>query len=69
MQISHTLLSPIALRAIVQEFVTRDGTDHSPEEARITTVMRQLQDGGLELHYDPETQSCNIVSHGDQPPA
>ena len=30
MRIPHTTLAPATLRAIVQEFVTRDGTDHSP---------------------------------------
>jgi uncharacterized protein YheU (UPF0270 family) len=34
------LLSPAALR---EEFVTRDGTDHSPVERRIEDVMCQLE--------------------------
>jgi hypothetical protein len=41
-RIPSTLLSPAALRAVVAEFVTRDGTDHSSVERRIETVMRQL---------------------------
>ena len=45
MRISPTLLSPTALRAVVEEFVTRDGTDHSLVERRIEMVLRQLDAG------------------------
>ena len=61
MRISPTLLSPAAFQAIVQEFVTRDGTDHSGIEQRIATVLRQLEAGCVELHFDTETETCNIV--------
>jgi len=45
MRIPHTKLSPEALKAVVQEFVTRDGTDHSSVEPRIKSVLRQLEAG------------------------
>ncbi len=61
MRIPHTQLSPAALRAIVEEFVTRDGTDHSSVERRIGTVLRHLDAGRLELHFDDETETCNIL--------
>ncbi len=61
MLIPHTLLSPAALRGIVQEFVTRDGTDHSSVEQRIETVLRHLAAGLVEVHFDDETQTCNIL--------
>jgi uncharacterized protein YheU (UPF0270 family) len=61
MRISPALLSPAALRAVVEEFVTRDGTDHSSVERRIETVMRQLDAGHVELHFDSETESCTIL--------
>ena len=61
MRVHHTLLSPTALQAVVAEFVTRDGTDHSTVDCRIATVMAQLDGGSAELHFDDETKSCNIV--------
>ena len=61
MRIPHEQLSPAALRAVVQEFVTRDGTDHSLVERRIETVLHQLDAGRAELHFDGETETCNIV--------
>ena len=65
MRIPPELLSPEALRAVVQEFVTRDGTDDSSVERRIETVMHQLGAGIVELHFDDETRTCNILPAGD----
>ena len=67
MRIPPTLLSPAALRAVVEEFVTRDGTDHSAVERRIETLMRQLDAGIVELHFDDETKTCNIVPAEEKP--
>jgi uncharacterized protein len=61
MHIPHRLLSPSALRAVVEEFVTRDGTDYSSIERRIKLVLGQLDAGSIELHFEPETETCNIV--------
>ena len=61
MRIPHTQLSPAALQAVVEEFVTRDGTDHSSVERRIETVLRQLDAGRVELHFDAEAETCPIV--------
>ena len=61
MQIPHSELSAETLAAIVLEFVTRDGTDHSPVDQRVASVMRQLVSGEAELRFDPESKSCNIV--------
>jgi uncharacterized protein len=68
MLIPSALLSPAALRAVVEEFVTRDGTDHSLVERRIETVMRQLAAGRLELHFDDKAGTCNIVPATEKPP-
>ncbi len=61
MQIPHANLAPATLTAIVLEFVTRDGTDHSPIDRRVESVMRQLENGQAELHFDSESQTCNVV--------
>ena len=65
MQIPHKLISPLTLRAVVEEYVTRDGTDHSSVERRIENVIRQLESGLVELHYDDNTETCNIQTVGD----
>jgi uncharacterized protein YheU (UPF0270 family) len=60
MLIPHRQLSPAALRAVVEEFVTRDGTDDSSVPSRINRVLRQLEAGTVELHYDADSASCSI---------
>ena len=62
MRIPHTKLPSATLRAVVQEFVTRDGTDYSSVERRVENVLRQLEDGRVELHFDAQTKTCNIVT-------
>jgi uncharacterized protein YheU (UPF0270 family) len=61
MRIPHSQLSSTTLRAVVEEFVTRDGTDHSLVEQRIADVLRQLDAGRVELHFDAKTATCNIL--------
>ncbi len=65
MQISHLLLTPGALRAILEEFVTRDGTDNSEVEQRIQHVHQQLELGTAQLHFEQATATCNIVRAGN----
>ena len=59
-------LSPEALRGLIEEFVTRDGTDSGYAgkslEADVRRVMRQLQDGEAVVVYDHSEHSCNIAS-------
>jgi uncharacterized protein YheU (UPF0270 family) len=54
MRIPHTLLSAAALRAVAEEFVTRDDTDHS-------SVEQQLDAGFVELHFGDKTETCSIL--------
>ena len=54
-------ISPEALRGLIEEFVTRDGTDLSPVEPRIEKVLRRLDAGNVELHFDEATKTCNVV--------
>ena len=67
MLIPTTLLSATALRAVVEEFVTRDGTDHSAVGPRIESVLGQLAAGLVELHFDDATKTCNILPAGEGP--
>ena len=62
MKIPPETLSAATLQEVVEEFVTRDGTDSSGERQRVADVLAQLADGIVELHFDAETGSCNIVN-------
>jgi hypothetical protein len=71
MRIPHLHLSRVALRAVVEEFVTRAGTDHSSIQQRIELVLHQLDVGSAELHFEQGTETCNILPMGASrnPPA
>ncbi|MDB4757038.1 YheU family protein [Mariniblastus sp.] len=62
MKIPPGRLSPEALQEIVEEFVTRDGTDHSEFSRRVLDVLKQLELGSVELYFDELTRTCNIVT-------
>jgi uncharacterized protein YheU (UPF0270 family) len=66
MRIPYTALSPESLRGIIEEFVTREGTeyggrDYSLEE-KVTQVLRQLENEEIVIEYDPDSQTCNLLS-------
>ena len=63
-------LSPKALRGVVEEFVTREGTDYGEIEisleSKIAQVMTLLKNGKAVIVFDQETETCNILP-GDDP--
>ena len=68
MIIDHRQLSREALTGVIEEYVTRDGTEHTDSSVKAATVRDRLDNGGLFLVYDSELDSCNILSV-DQLPA
>ena len=67
MRIPHDQLSAKALRGLIEEFVTRDGTDLSEAEAQIQRVLKALETGKAAIEYDEEEDSTTIVPI-DPPP-
>ena len=65
MVIPHRKLSADALRGVIEEFVTREGTDYGgvcvPLSDKVEQVRSQLERGRAVLVYDDETQSCNVI--------
>ena len=61
----ESLAAPV-LRALLEEFVTRDGTDYGESEKsldeKVADVERQLADGEVSIVFDPETESVNLVT-------
>lgn len=54
-------LSPEALAAVIEEFVTRDGTELTDAQTKIEQVKRQLENGRIVITFDVETRTCNIA--------
>lgn len=65
-EVPHASLQPTTLRAVVEEFVTRDTTDYGVRERtldeKVTDVMRQLERGEAKVVFDPRTGTVNIVA-------
>ncbi len=64
-EIPPSSLSPEALRGVVEEFVTREGTDYGHHdyslEQKMEMVFRQLERGDIAIVFDPESETCNLV--------
>lgn len=64
--IPHNRLSPEALCGLIEEFVTRDGTDSGYTRGslaeNVARVRRQLDLGEAVIVYDARTQTGNIVA-------
>ncbi len=62
-------LSSEVLMGVIEEFITRNGTDYGETEVPLETkngqVKNQLESGMAVLIYDSETQTCNIFSADD----
>lgn len=71
LQIPPELLSPEALRGVLEDFVLREGTDYGPRDwsldEKVAQVALQLQRGEVSLMFDPETQSVTLVTRDQLP--
>jgi uncharacterized protein YheU (UPF0270 family) len=66
MKIPHQQLSTETLHNLVEEFVTRDGTDYGDSEVSLeqktSQVIRMLDKGDISIVFDADTESCTIVN-------
>ena len=66
MNIAPEDLSQEALRGIIEEYVSREGTEYGARdyslEEKVQQVLRQLQRGEIAIDYDPDSQSCQLIS-------
>lgn len=64
MEIPYSQLSEEALLAVIEEFITREGTDYGEREyslqQKIEQVKAQLALGDIIINYDVDSQSCNL---------
>lgn len=69
-KIPHEQLSPEALRGVVEEFVTRDGTDYGEVEvsldSKMAQILRQLNAKEVFIVFDDQSETSTIL-HRDDP--
>ena len=63
--VPHTELAAELLRAVVESFVLREGTDYGEREysldEKVARVLRQLERGEAHIVFDPDTESVDIA--------
>lgn len=66
MEIPADKLSPETLRSVIEEFVSREGTEYGERDytldEKVAQVRRLLDRGEAKIVYDEGTESCSIVS-------
>ena len=67
--VPHTELAADVLRAVVESFVLREGTDYGEREysldEKVARVIRQLERGEAHIVFDPDTESVDIAVRRD----
>lgn len=62
--VPYERLSQEALEAIIEEFVSREGTDYGDYQHsladKVTQVLKQIKQGKAVVLFDPDTQNCHI---------
>jgi uncharacterized protein YheU (UPF0270 family) len=64
MKISYSDLSPAALRSIIDEFITREGTDYGEEyslDDKASQILELLRQDKIMITFDPASETCSIV--------
>ena len=65
MEIPHNQVPEQTLLAIIEEFISREGTDYGHREytldEKVEKVKSQFFNGEIKLMFDSETSSCNLV--------
>jgi uncharacterized protein len=63
--VPHTALTPDILRAVIESFVLREGTDYGERELsldeKVARVMALLERGEAKIVYCPESAAVDIV--------
>lgn len=69
MIVPANMLSDDALRGMIEEFVTRDGTDYGEQEVsleeRVEVVREQILTGKALIMFDSKTETTTIIPAED----
>ena len=64
-EVPYQQLSEEVLQALIEEFITREGTDYGLQDysldQKVAQVQRQLTSGNAYIAFDPVSESCTIL--------
>lgn len=65
-EVAYSELDPQTLRNVIDDLVTRDGTDYGAVEKTLeqkaAALMRALERGEAKLMFDPATETIGLMS-------
>lgn len=70
MLIPFEQLEPNTLTRLIEDFVTRDGTDNgddTPLQTRVLRVRHALSKGQAVIFFDLESQQCQLMARHEVP--
>ncbi|WNW14062.1 YheU family protein [Pseudomonas sp. DTU_2021_1001937_2_SI_NGA_ILE_001] len=70
MLIPYEQLEPETLTRLIEDFVTRDGTDNgdeTPLQTRVLRVRHALTKGQAVIFFDVESQQCQLMARHEVP--
>ncbi|MEE5123128.1 YheU family protein [Pseudomonas alliivorans] len=70
MLIPYDQLEPDTLTCLIEDFVTREGTDNgdeTPLQTRVLRVRHALTKGQAVIFFDLESQQCQLMLKHDVP--
>ena len=70
MLIPHAMLEADTLTRLIEDFVTREGTDNGDEtslENRVLRVRKALDKGEAVIAFDTDSQQCMLLLKRDVP--
>ena len=69
LEIPWRQLSVEALQGVIEEFVTREGTEYGLHEVALETkvaqVRQQLEHGEVRVYFDQDSGSCQLLRRED----
>ncbi|MBD9414773.1 YheU family protein [Pseudomonas sp. PDM16] len=70
MLIPHQMLEADTLTRLLEDFVTRDGTDNgddTPLDIRVERARHALKKGQAVIAFDPDSQQCQLMLREEVP--
>lgn len=69
MIVPHDQISPAALQGLIEEFITREGTDYGAEEfslaQKVEQVQQQMERGDVVVVFDFTSESVSLLNRRD----
>ena len=66
MEIPWQRLSDDVLNSVIEEFVSREGTEYGTEDytlaEKVAQVRLQLRRGEAVIDFDPDTETCHLIA-------